>query len=332
VILKVVEMARIPKDVRNGYYFEIFEQIHSNPIVPSYEIGQEIGISRNTVHKYLNEMYAQGIIKGPYIEVKPAPDYREYIYLMNFENPRAVFDGLKGFPHVLYHAMTFGNWNTQVVSDRLLDFSRLIGFQDRVFQGTKYDSCTPKTEPITWEESFEMSSQMLDQHTLSDGGNDRKLAPPLEWGVEEWKLFDVFEGNIRKKATPILREIRVRYETYQEWQEDLEKHCSIHTGFYPEGYRKYMHYHFLFSSDHEELIRSIFSCFPTTSIITELEDQLLVSAWVSHPDNIRTMLCHLHDMEAKGIIQRFDHATVLDECFHPRSDTERRDVEQKESK
>jgi hypothetical protein len=316
-------MARIPQTIRNEYHYEIFEQIRSNPAVPTYEIGQNIGISRNTVHKYLEEMYAQEIMKGPSIELKAAPDYKEYIYLMNFDGPRYVFDGLKGFPNVLYHAMTFGSWNTMVISDRLLDFSRLIGFQDRIFQGVKYRSCTPRTEFTTWEEGFETSSEMIDQHTSSDGGNDRKLAPPLEWGADEWKLFDAFEGNIRKKVTPILREIKIRYETYQEWQEDLERHCSIHAGFYPEGYSKYMHFHFLFSSSHEELIRSIFSCFPTTSVITELEDQLLVSAWVNHSDNIRAMLCHLHDIEAKGILQRFDHATVLDECSYKVSDIEK---------
>jgi hypothetical protein len=41
-----------------------------------------------------------------------------------------------------------------------------------------------------------------------------------------------------------------------------EKDCTFHTEFYPEGYQKYMHYQFLFTSDHEEVIRSILSCDP----------------------------------------------------------------------
>jgi DNA-binding Lrp family transcriptional regulator len=326
VIFGVVEMARIPEDVRNGYYFEIFEQIRSNPTIASYEIGQNIGISRNTVHKYLKEMYAQGIIRGPYIEMKAASNYKEYIYLMNFENVRYVFDGLKGFPHVLYHAMTFGNWNTMIITDQPLDFTKLIGFQEMVHHDVKYTTDTPKPEYTTWKESLLGCRSAIKQFEPSIEHKNRRIAPFLPWGSNEWKLFDAFEDNIRKTVTPILREIKVRYETYTKWEKDLEQHCSIHTGFYPEGYQKYMHYHFLFSSSHEELIRSVFSCFPTTSVITELEDQLLVSAWVNHSDNIRAMLRHLHDMEAKGILQRFDHATVLDECSYKVSDIERKNV------
>jgi hypothetical protein len=40
--------------------------------------------------------------------MNPAVNCAEYVYLMNFEHPFETFKGLKGFPHVLYNAVTFG--------------------------------------------------------------------------------------------------------------------------------------------------------------------------------------------------------------------------------
>ncbi len=57
--------------------------------------SQNTSISKNTVAKYLQEMYIQGILVGSYIEMKPAKNYREYVYLLNFSNPSSVLHSLK---------------------------------------------------------------------------------------------------------------------------------------------------------------------------------------------------------------------------------------------
>ncbi len=53
---------------------------------------------------------------------------------MDFSDPFKIFKGLREFPHVLYHAVIFGSWNTVVITDRHLDFSKLIGFQSMLYQ------------------------------------------------------------------------------------------------------------------------------------------------------------------------------------------------------
>ena len=65
---------------------------------------------------------------GSEIRLRPSQDYKEYVYLLNFNNPGEVFRVLKGFPHVVYHGLTSGHWNTMVVTNRLLNFSKLVGF------------------------------------------------------------------------------------------------------------------------------------------------------------------------------------------------------------
>jgi hypothetical protein len=297
------------KKIRN--YFRIYEQIFDDSTICIRDIAKNTRLARNTVSKYLKEMYNRNIMKGPSISLKSAPNYKEYIYLMNFDDPSTVFNGLKTFPHVLHHAMTSGDWNTMIVTDQPLDFSKLIGFQEMVRHDVIQATDTPKPAHTTWGESFRESNRSIEQFKPSIEDKNRRTASFLPWNNNEWKLFHAFKGNMRKPVTPELKKIKVRYEVYTKWKEDLKDHCTVHTGFYPGGYQNYMHYCFLFLSNHEESVRSIFSSFPTTSVITKLEDHLLVSTYVVSSNAQRALFCTIYDMKMKGMITRFSHAIVL---------------------
>jgi len=90
----------------------------------------------------------------------------------------------------------------------------------------------------------------------------------------------------------------------------LENYCSIHTGFYPEGYNFYTTYCFLFSSDHESTINSFFGSFPTTPFIMEVDNQLLVFSSVTSTDIMMKLFCTIYDMK-EAIIDRFQQAVAL---------------------
>jgi hypothetical protein len=292
-------------------YFRIYEQIFDDSTISIFNIARNTRLARNTVSKYLKEMYDKDIMKGPSISLKLALNYKEYIYLMKFDDPSTVFNGLKTFPHVLHHAMTSGDWDTMIITDQPLDFSKLIGFQEMVRYDVIQATDTPKPENTTWKESFRKPNRSIEQFKPSAKDKTRRIVSFLPWGNSEWKLFHAFKGNMRKPVTPELKKIRVRYEVYTKWKEDLKEHCTVHTGFYPEGYQNYMHYCFLFLSDYEESVRSIFSSFPTTSVITKLEDHLLVSTYVVSSNAQRALFCTIYDMKMKGMIRRFSHAIVL---------------------
>jgi hypothetical protein len=306
-------MGRITKNERMVTYHEIFSQIHGNPVISFYDIAVSTGLSRNTVAKYLREMYTQGIVMGPQIRVKQARNYKEYVYFMNFQDPYRVFNGLKRFPHVVYHAMTCGDWNTLVITNRLLDLSKLTGFQTMVTQGTRGYSYTPLVQYISWNQCFRKMYNHLKTFAPRREYNNRRIALPLDWGKDEWKLFETFNHYMRKKVTPALRKIKVRYETYMRWMKTLEDHCTIHTGFYPQGYEKYLHHCFLFHTDHHQSVQSLFSFLPTTPFIMELNSQLLIFASTASPDVARTLFCVIYNMKTKEMIKRFSHVVVL---FH----------------
>ncbi|MGC1119475.1 MAG: winged helix-turn-helix domain-containing protein [Candidatus Methanofastidiosia archaeon] len=296
-------------------FHKIYEQIHADSGMPLYEIAQNTRLSRNTVSKYLREMYEYNMLIGPQIRMLPASNYKEYIYLMNFKNPFSLFKGLKGFPHVTYHALAFGDWNSMVITDRLLDFSQLVGYETTVYQGVRYRSYTPKTDHILWGKSFRQCSEQIRKFRPRIEHKERRPASALDWGDDQWKMYHTFKLNTRKTATTTLKRVGVRYEAYVKWMEDLETHCTYHLGFYPEGYQTYMTYCFLFSTEYEQSVKELFSYFPTTPFILEVGNRLMVLASMALSEISRKLFCCIYDMKTKGMIRGFNQATLI---FHSR--------------
>jgi hypothetical protein len=147
-------------------------------------------------------------------------------------------------------------------------------------------------------------------------GKSRRVTPSLKWGKKEWALYHTFKLNIRKKATPLLRNLKIRYETYSNWMETLETHATIHVGFYPEGYEKYVTYCFLFSSEYEESVQDLFSRLPATPYIVECGNQLMVFVHIISSKISRNLFCTVYDMKRKGIIKGFKQAVAVFHCRH----------------
>ncbi len=296
-------------------YHRIFEQIYKNNESFIYEIAKKTKLARNTVSKYLGEMYEKTVITGPRLEMKSTSTYKEYVYLMNFDDPSHVYKGLKGFPHVVYHALTFGDWNTLVIANRLLDFSQLVGFQNIVYRGVKYCSHTPPVVQTTWEQSFSDINKKIAHFAPGEPEKRSGLAPALPWKDNEWKLFNAFKDNIRKKVTPTLREIGIHYTTYREWLKNLRTFCTVHTGFYPRGYHTYQHHCLLFSTSCKSVI-SLLSLFPSTSVFMEVGDKLLAVVNVVYSDVIRNLICALYAMAVVDMIKKFKNAHIIYEWYH----------------
>jgi DNA-binding Lrp family transcriptional regulator len=303
------------RENREQYYFKIYEQLHENPTMSTTTLSRRIGISKKTVCKSLKEMYAQEILRGPYIDMKPAQNYREYVYFMKFENPQHAFNELKGFPHVVYHAMLSGDWDTMVITDRLLDFSSMEGFESMGFQGAKRHCTTPRVEEVVWEEGFRKIEEELAAVTAVLE-HDGRTAPFLTWHKDEWRLFGMFGNNIRKEITPVVKKTEISYETCRRWKENIKDHCTIHTGFYPKGYRRYGRFCFLFSSQYTESLRKIFSFLPTTTVFMDVGDRVLSLFSTSSFCITRKLLCTFYTMEVQGIVTGFSHAMMLFSCNH----------------
>ena len=297
---------------RVSHYFEIYEQIYGDPCIPICKIRDNVPVVRNTVSDYLSYMYQYKILRGPYLFMAPAQDYTEYVYLLNFENPHKVAKGLKELSPGMSTGVTFGIWNTLVISNILLNFQTIDGFKNIYFSGEKGIVTTPKVVHRQWENSFKDIDERMDQFTEETFSKENQVHP-LPWGPDEWNLFYAFKDNVRKKKTVTLKEIGVRYDVFMPWRKTLEQYCSVHTEFYPEGYNRYMHYLFLFSTEYKEFITLLFSLFPTTSTIMPVGDRLLVKVNIHAIDMEYRLFETIQELERRRIIEGYSCVTLLSE-------------------
>jgi hypothetical protein len=295
---------------REQKYYKIYEQIWQDPWRTHRDIARKTKMSRNTVRKYLKNMYAHRTMKGPYLSLKSASNRKEVLYLMQFSDPFSVSERLKGFPHILTCVATYGRWNTMVKTDRFLDFSQLVGFRGIVYEGVQYETHTSKSEYTTWAEGFEQCNNVIEKFTSGLVKKKRVFAPDLDWEDTHWNLFHIFRSDLRKKITPTIKKAGLRYEDYTEWRKTLETHCTIHTEFYPAGCIAYTEYCFLFYTDYEEAVKQVLSSFPTTTVFVETGDELFVHVRVL-PSDITRLFQTIYKMKTKEMITDFVQTAVF---------------------
>ena len=290
-------------------YYRIYEQVYESPTTTIANIAKNAGLPSFRVSRCLKEMYAKDILIGPYLLMKPAPNYKEYVYLLNFSNPYPTFEALEQLPQVVYCVLLSGDWNILAIMDSPLDFSKMEGFQNIVSQGMRGLSYTPKATHVTWRKGFEKVNRYIVEFVPAE--TERSETKPLDWGEDEWKLFQAFEHDLRKEKLPVLREIGVKRNCYLKWIKTLNDHCTIHTEFHPGGHYSSGKVYFLFSSEYRSQIRSLFSLFPASSFFTEVGDELLVLTRIAPPDIGIELFRVPKEMQKKGMIKEFRQTIFL---------------------
>jgi hypothetical protein len=308
-------MAKRSRLGRLKIYHSIYEQIYREGQIPIWKISQITGLPRSTTSRYLSEMYEQKILVGAYLSMRAAPNYREYVYLANFRNPQKKFPGLSHFPSVVECALTFGDWNTYLVTSQPLDVPRMHGFQELVLMEQKYSTITPRTEFTTWDAAFSKAYEVMSARL--PGNLRREVAPFLDWGEEQWKMYDGFSPNLREIAAPTLKESGIRYESYSAWKKELETHCSIHTEFYPESYDQYNHHCFLVKSSCECQVLDVVSCLPATCRILEMESHLLIFVNTVSVAVLKKLIILMMNMKTSRLLESLEYASVLKETHQP---------------
>ena len=292
------------------YYHEIYEHLCENPFASQYQLSTHVPLSRNTCAKYLHELYDAHMITGPFLLLKPCKDYPRYLYLMNFSYPVKVFEGLQGFPHVIDHWLTFGAWNTQILTDCLLDFSQLQGFEQMIFEGERGHVSVSHVHSLEWGKAFQRIDEIIT--SFSPGIETYHEEPvSIDWSPDEWKLFWAFRDNIREKKSPILKEIEVRHDVFSQWKKSLEKACDITMAFYPERKQNYIEHQFLVKSAYGKTLQNILDCMPVTCFLKGYGHSFMMHVYSNAPHISVKLFSLLYEMKAKRIIREVRYSSVL---------------------
>jgi len=272
-------------------YYQIYEQIHETPDISVSQIAGNTGMARNTVVRLMEEMYGNHILFPPYLAMKPASNYAEYIHFLEFGGIDSVLPRLKRHPYVISYIQCKGAWNVLVTASQLICFKDLAeDFCIPLYQRKRGLTITPK---CSFKSSFEVTGESVEVKDILD--------LEIEWNKKEWTLYMLFKENMRRTVTPLLKEKKVCYKDYVTWKENLHEYCSVHTLFYPLGFYNYVHWFFLMETDIG--ISSLFEEWSCSCIFIEVGPFVLahISVPVQEKEKLQKLSQHLWtDLEITG--------------------------------
>jgi DNA-binding Lrp family transcriptional regulator len=300
-------MSRITEKRLRDYY-KIYEEIFKEPTEPVQKIAQNTGIPRNTVSRYLKEMYESSILRGPAIFLKPARNYYQYVYFLAVDNPVSAYERFAGSHDVISVSVECGQWNSLVISEKVVDFSGLKGSEKCILQGRKGVTSLSKVTYVDWDQSLESISSVLSPPPKKSILYEE--IPAINWTAKEWTLYDKFKHNIRVEAEPILKECEISYQQYQTWISRLPEVALIQPAFYPAGLKSYSFYDFLFKSGYRRELATVLGMLPSTSVFFCVGDYLF--ARLSVPSKRENDLISLiSELKDKGYFTGYHLSTAV---------------------
>jgi hypothetical protein len=298
-------MSRITKKKLEDYY-RIYEEIFKEPTEPVQKIAQNTGIPRNTVSRYLTEMYESSILRGPAIFLKPARNYYQYVYFLTVDNPLSAYESLAGSHDVISVNIECGQWNSLVISEKVVDFSGLKGSEKCMLQGRKGVTSLSKVDSLDWDQSLESIYSVLSPPPKIFIPYEE--IPAINWNTEEWTLYDTFKYNVRLEAELILKECEISYQQYQTWISRLPEVAVIQPAFYPAGFDNYSFYDFLFRSQYREQLATVLGMLPSTSVFFCVDDYLFARLSVPKENDLISLISELKE---KGYFTEYHQSTAV---------------------
>jgi hypothetical protein len=294
---------------RLATYYAIYEQVYENPGIPLYEIAQHTKIPQSSVSRYLAEMYASSVLKGPMIFLNPAHNYWNYAHFLTFEHPLMVYRRIKGFPYMISRNLSSGAWNLLLVCERQVNFSQFRGFTSSFFRSIKGVTHIPKVRFLDWDQSMNHMHQLLscpkEKSTLYREG------PPICWNKKEWTLYQTLKWNTRVHKVPVLKECNIRYEHYKTWVTQLPCHANISTAFYPHGADHYFLVDFLFHTHYHTQLADILGMLPATSIFFSVGNHLFARVSFLNKRQEQDLFTFIYQLGDHGFYTHFHSAAVV---------------------
>lgn len=290
-------------------YYTIYEHIYDNPKIPICEISEKTRLSRNTVSRYLKEMYDKTIIEGPSISLSPAPNYHEYASFLEFTRPFSAFENFCDFPHVIERTLGCGLWNVFLVSEGGMDFSALRGLQQNRLQSVKSCTYIPKVLSLKWEKSVEKIHETMTFPRAKTTLYQEKS--PLPWKKRQWTLYHTFRPNLRVPVVSALKKCRQHFDVYRPWVSALENHGLIQTGFYPSGSDNYVMIDFLFKSDYHRQLMDVLQWLPSSCTFFSAEHYFFARICVLNRTQQNELLSLLEVLRERRYYTRARHTLVI---------------------
>lgn len=298
---------RLSEEEKQYLKYQIYSYRFDDPWIPNEKVAELLRRSIATVNRYARKAEKEIIIMNPQPRLYCHPDIK--IALLVFENKYNAFDELKKYPGIRYLCLYHGDWDIVAIYDAPVDFTAVPGYAETVIEGL-YGPChIPKIAYRSWEQFFESAQTFLEQEErIRESISDCSPRIP-EWDEEDWEMYWYFIANLRRSFNALRKKTPISWRKYIEWKNTLRDHCTILTGYFPEGSYSYLDMSLCFKTQYEKYVVDLLSHMPTSPGFTRVGEFVLVNIFIpkeySQQPKVYNIISQLVD---EGIISDYKDA------------------------
>jgi len=238
------------------------------------DAAKKLGACRNTVSTYWRDGLKDLIFFPPQIRLNMYKNRKEYIYLIQSNFPRKLYDYFQKQSNVVYIVYTSGKFDIFLQTSKPLDV-----LPDRtIFHGSRSNYIYPDTPNCSYESALDRMEKLLDQeHSPSKIKVEYPEEPPEVGNSHYGKMiFPYVKYDLKTGYTRIVKKLRISFVSFHKGLDYLLNVSAKLLPYYPKGFRLYSQYFFVFWSDYEEFLCKFFSYLPCHVSITKVNNEALV--------------------------------------------------------
>ena len=269
-------MTRLSEEEKRYLKYQVYSFRYDDPWITNKKIAQSVDRPISTVIRYAEQARSERILSSP--GLWPNFHFRNAALLL-FEDKWSAFNELREYAGVYYMSVFQGDWDIMIIHDNPIDFSQIPGYKGKILEGVRGRVFTQKVKYTSWEKSFVEIENLLEHKKLEESCC-RNSIEYEEWDVEDWKLFEYFRFNVRKKFSDLRKVYPISWRKYGEWKQNLVRYCTMLLFYFPEGRLSYDCLTLSFRTGYERFIVQLFSLLPATSVFYTIDNYLFANIFV----------------------------------------------------
>jgi predicted DNA-binding transcriptional regulator len=311
---------RTSLEERKKQYRIIYELLCKSTRIHIKDLAHILEIDPYTASRRLREAFEQGYISFPQVRKRSYAALKEYMYFVNCDHPFALYKKHSQDSSIVYHARMIGFANMWIIADKEINIEGDI--IEKGLHSDYYVAYAPHHSWIRAIKNMQEKARAFDPKEYEPTGIiETHWHETIEWDIEDEILLREFKYNVRKKLSPIMKKNRISAEKIYKFFDRMHECCTVFTRYFPETISAYDPYLFMFETDYEDFIISLFSELPTSSFFFKVSDKLFLYANVDR-STLREIgltmndISQLHipllvdDLLRRGILEREEHGIV----------------------
>ena len=296
-------MPPLSKKVRDKYIEKMHRLLKDEtPRMPFRHIARHLKIYSKTASRIYKEALEEKILYPPMLRPKICTDYTEYVYLINGENIRTLFERLKKDPRVEYVTLCQGTFDLLLIASQRVDLSVEKEFKSIVLSGERGNYFYPDVFRRNFYTVLEEINAFLEKGTFQPSELPSDLGKRGdEWTEREEKIFRYLKNDVRRNFTTIQKELEISRTLLLKCFSAVRKHTILSQPYFPEGYDKYTKFYLDMRTEHEQQVIDLLGKLPCQSAFFKVKDHLI--AYIgSEKDATYEIFCLMSKMVSSGFV------------------------------